>query len=565
MKKLNYMILALVAIMAAACDKDGDFLTTNGADKVTVDGSGDIVLTYENADALALTLYWSDNGTLSLSNPLVKAPENATTNTIQFSDTEDFARTSDIICDQGVFSKQFTASQLNSAISKVGFTEAVKKQLFIRIKSTLGSNIAPTYSNVMAINVTPYVIDMSVGFILDSNRAETGNTLASPASDGVYKGFMGVAGWYNWFLREGDGTTWGNTGVAGSEFHLSSDDTQWNFWFPGVEGCYYVIVDTNKEEWSALLIPALTVSGDISGDLTYNRKQNTWTLTYNATSAGTAKIKIAGVGKQYNVGTSTDDAAAIDTPVAFGTEGSAITFGSAASDIAVNVPAAGEVTLTLNLSDPNAWTCEVQQGGGEPVEEVQKYLYLVGIDDGISGSWTFDNTIKLYNEDDLNYAAVCNVNSLWGYQIGIEEGNWGSVYKWVSGDAASGTLAMDGTENIPAPDPGLYLINVSLKYLTYNTLAVTSVQYTGINDDWTLYDMTPTATPGVFTADVNITAASPWGFQIILNQDWGQKFGGGNGELFYQGGNITDDAAFAGKTCTLTVDLCKCTITLVEK
>ena len=77
--------------------------------------------------------------------------------------------------------------------------------------------------------------------------------------------------------------------------------------------------------------------------------------------------------------------------------------------------------------------------------------------------------------------------------------------------------------------------------------------------------MTPTATPGVFTADVNITAASPWGFQIILNQDWGQKFGGGNGELFYQGSNITDDAAFAGKTCTLTVDLCKCTITLVEK
>ena len=74
MKKLNYMILALAAIMAAACDKDGDFLTTNGADKVTVDGSGDIVLTYENADALALTLYWSDNGTLSLSNPLVKAP-----------------------------------------------------------------------------------------------------------------------------------------------------------------------------------------------------------------------------------------------------------------------------------------------------------------------------------------------------------------------------------------------------------------------------------------------------------------------------------------------------------
>ena len=40
MKKINYIIVALVAILAASCNKDGDFLTTNGADSVTVDGSG---------------------------------------------------------------------------------------------------------------------------------------------------------------------------------------------------------------------------------------------------------------------------------------------------------------------------------------------------------------------------------------------------------------------------------------------------------------------------------------------------------------------------------------------
>ena len=186
MKKLNYIILALTAIVAAACSKDGDFLTTTGADSVTIDGSGDIVLTYDNADALALTLYWSENGTLSLSNPLVKAPDNATVNTVEFSDTEDFARSTSIQADAGVYAMQFTAKQLNSLISRVGFTEAVEKPLYIRIKSQLGSNIAPTYSNVLKLNVTPYVIDMSVGFILDSNQSETGATLASPASDGIY-------------------------------------------------------------------------------------------------------------------------------------------------------------------------------------------------------------------------------------------------------------------------------------------------------------------------------------------------------------------------------------------
>lgn len=565
MKNIKYIIIAIVALIASSCNKDGDFLTTNGADNVTVDGSGDIVLTFENSNALALTLYWNDNGTLTLSNPLVKAPQNATTNTIQFSDTEDFTRTSEIIVDEGVYAKQFTAGQLNSTIAKVGFNEAVSKPLFIRIKSTLGANIAPTYSNVLVINVTPYVIDMSVGFILDSNRTDTGNTLASPASDGVYKGFMGVAGWYNWFLREGDGTTWGNTGVDGSEFHISADDTQWNFWFPGLEGCYYVIVDTNKEEWSALLIPSLTVTGDLSGEMTFNRKQNTWTLTCNATAAGPGKIKIAGTGKQYNVDTKCVDDAAIDTPVAFGSNGSAITFGSEASEISVNIPTAGEVTLSLKLSDPNAWACEVQQGAGEPVEEVQKYLYLIGIDDGISGNWTFDNTIKLYNEDDLNYAALCNVNSLWGYKVALEEGNWNKVYTLGDGNEAMGTLVEGDGTNIPAPTPGLYLMNVSLKYLTYSSTAVSSVQYCGFNDDWSLTDMTPTSTPGVYTADVEIATASEWGFHLILNNDWGLKFGGSNGELFFVGNNITDDAALAGHTCTLTVDLCKCTYSLTAK
>ncbi|MGN0206375.1 MAG: DUF5114 domain-containing protein [Muribaculaceae bacterium] len=565
MKKINYILMALVAMLATGCDKDGDILTTKGADAVTVDGSGDIVLTYENSGALALTLYWNDNGTLALSNPLVEAPKNATTNTVQFSDTQDFERTSDIICDQGQFSIQLTAAQLNSAIAKVGFIEAVSKPLYIRIKSTLGANISPTYSNTLVVNVTPYVIDMSVGFILDSNKAETGNTLASPASDGIYKGFMGVSGWYNWYLREGDGTTWGNTGVEGSEFHISSDDSKWNFWFPGVEGCYYVIVDTNKEEWSALLIPSLTVTGALEGEMTFNRKQNTWTLTCNAASAGNGKIKISGTGKQYNVNTKCVDDDAIETPVGFGSTGDAITFGNDAGEISINIPATGEVTLTLNLSDPNAWNCDVQQGAGEPVEEVAKYLYLVGIDDGISGSWTFDNTIKLYNEDDLNYAALCNVNSLWGYQIATEEGNWSSVYTMAEGDAESGTLEMAGSTNIPAPTPGLYLINASLKYLTYNTMAVNGVQYTGINDNWDLHEMTATSTPGVYTAEIDVTAASSWGFQIILNQDWGQKFGGSNGELYYQGANITDDAALAGNTCILTVDLCKCTYTMTVK
>ena len=65
---------------------------------------------------------------------------------------------------------------------------------------------------------------MSLGYILNADKAETGVTLYSAASDGQYLGFMGVTAWYNFFMKEGDGTVWGNDGVTGTAFLMSSEE-----------------------------------------------------------------------------------------------------------------------------------------------------------------------------------------------------------------------------------------------------------------------------------------------------------------------------------------------------
>ena len=57
---------------------------------------------------------------------------------------------------------------------------------------------------------------------------------------------------------------------------------------------------------------------------------------------------------------------------------------------------------------------------------------------------------------------MADVNSPWGYQIAIEDGNWGDVYKLGEGDANAGTLAFGTENNIPAPDGGLYFFAKSL-------------------------------------------------------------------------------------------------------
>ena len=69
--------------------------------------------------------------------------------------------------------------------------------------------------------------------------------------------------------------------------------------------------------------------------------------------------------------------------------------------------------------------------------------------------------------------------------------------------------------------------------------------------------MTATETPGIYKATVDVTASTPWGFQIVLNSNWDTKFGGSDGTLAYLGGNIPLDDSYIGKTITVSVDLCK--------
>ena len=564
MKNLKYILISLVALIAAACDNDGEILTTAGADAVTLNGeTTDIVLDYDNADDIALTIYWSDNGTITLSNPSYSAPENATTNTVQFSASEDFETVYEDLAESGVFEAQYTVSALNSILSRLSFEPDESAPLYIRVESSLADNIDPTYSNVLTVNVTPYELDLTVGYVLTSSKVLTDVTLSAPNSDGDYWGFMGVTAWYNWYLQEGDGTIWGNYAVDGYAFYADSGDDIWNFWFPEPDGCYYVNVNTNSALWSALYIQSLTLSGDLSGEMTYTRQSNTWSYTYTSTATGTINIQIAGTGAQYDYTTSTDDDAAVTTAVAFGQNGSEITFGSTASTISVDVAYTGEVTLTLDLSDPTNWTCQVTEGSTSTTY-IPEYLYLPGIDDGESGSWTFDNTIRLYDEDTQSYAALCYVNSLWGYQIATEVDNWTDVYFMDSGDATSGTLVYGSGTNIPAPDEGLYLIHASIGNLTYYTQEVTSVQYAGISDDWTPYDMTLTdSANGIFTATITVTADTSWGFQILLNNSWTEYFGGSDGDLYFTGSNIPCSYS-AGTTITLTVNLCTCTYSIEE-
>lgn len=573
MKTLKTFIFLLAATLGfASCEKDGDkiYLSSIEASELMATESA-VVLSQENSKDIVLSLAWTKDA-LQISDPALK-PIDVTIQTLQVSTTPDFTG----VVTENVetsLSKAYTGSALNTLAKNVGATPDVANSLYFRLAAQAGKNMTPAYSNVVSVSVTPYIIDMSLGYVLNSKKAETGVMLYSAASDGEYLGFMGATSWYNYYLREGDGTVWGNDGVTGTPFLMSSaddDEIRWNFWFPGLGGCYYVDVNTGTKLWSALYIPSLTLSGDVTGEMTFDRPNVKWTYQFEAAQAGTLTFKAAGTGRLYNSSTGTDGSdgegnPGIETPVAFAQNGESLIFGASAGDITVNVPAAGTCTLVIDLSNPTQWTAQVVSGSEEPAQ-VNEYVYLPGIDDAINADkkWTFDNYLRLYDEDNLGYAGVANIGSQWGYQVAIEKDNWADYYALGEGDAYSGTLVFKSSSNIPAPEAGLYFMNVSLQNLTYALTAVGDViYYSGISNDWALHPMAATETPGVFSAEVEVTGESSYGFQIVLDQNWTTKLGGRDGILLYQGNSSIPNIAFdkTSGTYNLTVDLIKGTYTI---
>ncbi|MFT3739074.1 MAG: DUF5114 domain-containing protein [Breznakibacter sp.] len=548
---MNYIksyIIGLSCLFAiTACEKEGDKMILSGleASQLTTTET-DVVLNTDNHSSLVLSLVWNSS-TLTVSDQSVGIPSGFPIVMLQASATSGFETVAE--SQKTVTSQAYTGSELNTLAKNLGLTPDVASPLYFRIQSKFGPNTDPVYSNTVSVNVTPYLIDMSILYVLDKDQAQTLATLYSPASDGEYTGFMAATSWMNLYFREGDGTTWGNDGVSGTAFVLSNDaSTMWNGWFPGNGGCYWITMSTSDKAWTATLLPEISVSGDVSASLAFSTSLKLWSGVITTTSDN-AKIRLSSAAKLYNSTTGTDDAAAVATTIHFAeSQSGVLDMAGAAGDI--NVPAAGTYTLKIDLTDPTQWTYTLTPGEDTPEEEDIPYLYLAGIDDAVTGpNWNFDVSIpKLSNG---TYAGVAYANSLWGYRMYVAA-SWGDYYTLGSSESS---LVKNGDGNIPVSGEGTFLISANLSALTYSMTELgDKVFLSGLNDTWDFNTTLDKTGEGTYTGTITVTAKSAWGFKIYIESDnWNYFFGGANGTLYYQGDGITDDATPG--TYTLSIDL----------
>ena len=499
MKTIKYLFAVIATLLSfTSCEEDGDkiYLQSLSGNEL-IASTTDVTLNADVAQQIVLSFAWTDQ-TIVISDENVGTAAKVVAS-LEASLSEDFSGTVSET-ETTSLSHAFTGAELNTIANTVGATIGQSNAIYFRLGSATGTNIPSAYSNVVKVNVTPYEMDMNTGIILDASKNATGESLYSANADGIYSGFIVANAWENFYMREGNGMVWGNIGEDGKPFVLSNESTQWNMWYPNASGCYYVTVNTQDEEWSALHVSSLTVSGLAGEDvaMTLNESSNEWLATFTADGAESRTITISGQGEQFNATTGTDSGQS--TSIAFAMNGESLSLAETAGSINVEVPQAGECTIRLNLSDPTNWTVAVEAGGAEIPVTYPETLDVVCYSN--DGSETFMTTLRL--TDSANGIYTGTYSGEYRSEINIVDRTNGVWYGCDPTDNSKLSSA-DDKWNIWFDGSGAVSITVNLSEMTWYYTSATYPSSLSIYkfEDNTLgdkvIDLSSTDQEGVFT------------------------------------------------------------------
>lgn len=169
MKKIIYSALSLLALSIASCNSDIDPVYMEPEEPIVLGGATqDIVLTEENPDALVMTIYWSGDGKIKLTDDKLQAPVNASELTIELADNDLFENLTQISAGKGVYEYRFYNADFNKQLIDMGYAPGISSPLWIRVRSTLAPNIEPLVSNAIKVNVTPFMQSKSADLLFFS-------------------------------------------------------------------------------------------------------------------------------------------------------------------------------------------------------------------------------------------------------------------------------------------------------------------------------------------------------------------------------------------------------------
>jgi len=189
----------IALLMLSACKKEGALVTSNGGKAGTLSAS----TTTPNLDKTKLT-----DPTMVVSFSFT--PPNygfsaSVTNTLQIDPVGDnWAKPTSVTLANKVTTQGYTVADFNNLLLKLNLPAGVASQVNVRVVHTISADVAPVYSNVVSLTVTPfnltswvYVTGQFSGW---QNPGPREDSLVSVTGNGVYTGIINFTAGNNQFL-----------------------------------------------------------------------------------------------------------------------------------------------------------------------------------------------------------------------------------------------------------------------------------------------------------------------------------------------------------------------------
>ncbi|MCO4294256.1 SusE domain-containing protein [Solitalea sp. MAHUQ-68] len=294
LSKITLTFIVSMMMVVSACEKDETITQTTSGTASTISSSANtVVLAVENADNEALSITWSnaDYGFKAAVKYVVQMDKKG----------NNFASPKEYSIDPGVLKHSFKVADLNNSLNLMGLTPGVAAVLEVRVKSTVASTIAPVYSNVTELTLTPYPIiivypSVNVPGAQNGWNVKT-DKVASVYDNKIYEGYVNFPDpsaltfkynigdvWYGW------ASSTNTDSYAGGTFNTTGG----NLFVPSA-GYYLMKADFNANTWSAEKVTFGIVGDAVAGweadtEMTYDATEKVWKVTANF-NAGPMKFR----------------------------------------------------------------------------------------------------------------------------------------------------------------------------------------------------------------------------------------------------------------------------------
>jgi hypothetical protein len=257
MKKILTKLMALSSIgllMLSACKKSGELATSDGGKAGALTAS---VTSLPLSKAMV-----SDTTTVvtfSFKQPTYNFAASVT-NTLQIDIPSDNwgSKLVSFTMTAKTFSQGFSTPTFNALLLKLGIPAGTPSTVSIRVMSSLSSYVAPTYTNVLSLNVTDFNLTSWVyvpgAYEGWGNPGAQEDSLISPTGNGVYSGIINFSTGNNQFLIVPVKGSWTNkwaTSAAGvnptgtAVTYPTVYNGPNNFYAPVAAGYYLITFDSN--------------------------------------------------------------------------------------------------------------------------------------------------------------------------------------------------------------------------------------------------------------------------------------------------------------------------------